>query len=73
MRKRISNIRQKEEQMGRRLFFYSIYAWGVPLLIVIIGQIMDNAKNLPSNIVKPEFGMLSCWFGKEFVFDNQII
>ena len=48
----------------RRSLFYSIYAWGVPLIIVIIGQILDNNSDLPSNIVKPGFGIKQCWFGK---------
>ena len=57
-----ANTRQNEQLMGRRLCFYSIYAWGVPLLIVIIGQILDNIGDL--NIVTPDFGKRHCWFGK---------
>ena len=57
-----ANTRQNGQLMGRRLCFYSIYAWGVPLLIVIIGQILDNIGDL--NIVTPEFGKSHCWFGK---------
>jgi hypothetical protein len=59
-----TNINQTGQLLGRRFFFYSGYAWGVPLFIVIIGQILDNGSNLPSNVLKPGFGIKYCWFGK---------
>ena len=57
-------MRKKEPPVGKRLFFYSMFAWGVPLLIVITGQILQNVDELPSNIVTPGFGLKKCWFGK---------
>ncbi len=67
----ITNIRQKEKLMGKRLLSYSIYAWGVPLSIVIIGQILDNIKDLSPHIVKPGFGIKQCWFGKSLAYHWQ--
>ena len=49
-------------RLGFRFLVYSIYAWGVPTLIVSIGQILDNT-NVPHYIIKPNFGVLHCWFG----------
>ena len=61
-----TNIRQYEQQlMGTRLCFYFTYAWGVPLLIVITGQILDNVNDLPSHIIKPGFGKYRCWFERK--------
>lgn len=64
LQKKTKNMRQKDPPMGKRLFFYSIYAWGVPLLIVMTGQILQNVDELPSNIITPGLGLKKCWFGK---------
>jgi hypothetical protein len=61
------NTRHSRQQLGRRFIFYSLYAWGVPFIIVLVGQILDNIKNLPPNIVKPGFGQLKCWFLSKFI------
>jgi hypothetical protein len=61
-----ANIRQNQQLLGRRFMFYSIYGWGVPFVIVIIGQILDNVEGLPENTIKPQFGVESCWFCKKF-------
>lgn len=56
----------RRHRLGPRFVVYSIYAWGVPTLIVLIGQILDNSADLPNNIVKPNFGKPRCWFEGEF-------
>ena len=58
--------RHNRNQLGRRFIFYSIYAWCVPFLIVIIGQILDNT-NSPDYIIKPGFGGLKCWFASNTI------
>lgn len=57
-----SNLRRDRNHLGRKFAFYSIYAWGVPLFIVVFGQILEQLPNLPRNIVKPDFGRFKCWF-----------
>lgn len=49
-------------RLGGRFVYYSLYGWGVPLVIVGIGQVLDNIKNLPSYIIKPNLGVWTCWF-----------
>jgi len=41
----------------RRCLMYSLYAWGVPSCIVIMGEILDLFTDLG-----PKFGQVSCWF-----------
>ena len=54
--------RGQHHQLGATFIFYSLYAWGIPLVIVVVGQILDNLPNVPNYISKPGFGMGSCWF-----------
>jgi len=62
LKPRSSRQNGRRHRLGSRFVFYSIYAWGVPTLIVVIGQILDNSPNVPNNILKPEFGVTRCWF-----------
>lgn len=55
--------RTKRRRLGLTFILYSLYGWGVPLVIVVVGQILDNMRNLPVVIVKPNFGLHKCWFG----------
>ena len=58
-------LKKNGKQIDRSFIFYSIYAWGVPFVMVLVGQILDHLKDdLPSNIIKPDFGVLKCWFCK---------
>ena len=54
------------QQLGRRFVFYSLYAWCVPFIIVIVGQILDNVNDPIPNIIKPGFGEMKCWFSSEY-------
>lgn len=48
---------------SQRLIAYSVYAWGVPVLIVTVGQILDHWPDLPDYIVTPNLGQTNAWFG----------
>lgn len=37
---------------------YALYAWGLPLCIVIVARVMD----LLSIGIRPDFGVERCWF-----------
>ncbi|GFS90183.1 g-protein coupled receptor Mth2 [Nephila pilipes] len=44
-----------------QFIMYSVYSWGVPLIITTISVVMDNAEGVPSWI-KPDFGKRdTCW------------
>lgn len=57
-----SSRKDRQQILGRYFLFASIYAWGVPFVIVLVGQILDNTINQPSHVVVPQFGVLHCWF-----------
>lgn len=45
---------------------YSLYAWGVPLLVGIIAVVLD-ALELPG-VIRPRFLLHSCWFWRDTEF-----
>ena len=48
-------------RLGVRFVMYSLYAWVVPFLIVLLGQILERSQ-LPEYIIRPRFGKIKCWF-----------
>ena len=57
--------RSTRNQLGRPFLFYSVYGWGVPLSIVVVGQILQHVGNLLTfvdHVVTPGFGIDTCWF-----------
>ncbi|XP_046427059.1 G-protein coupled receptor Mth2-like isoform X2 [Neodiprion fabricii] len=56
------SVRQRER---KKFILYSIYAWGCACLLTGICIIMEYAPGIPSNIVRPEFGVDKCWFKTE--------
>ena len=58
--------RSTRNQLGRPFLFYSVYGWGVPLSIVVVGQILQHVDNLSDHVVTPGFGIYSCWFNGKF-------
>lgn len=61
----------RSQKLGRRFIFYSLYAWSVPTLIVLFGQIVDNVRVLAKFISQPGFGTLKCWFHSKATFPIQ--
>jgi hypothetical protein len=53
---------RRNQKLGRRFAYYSLYAWSVPTIIVVFGQIVDNVKGLSEHIYQPQFGIFKCWF-----------
>ncbi|XP_015514294.1 G-protein coupled receptor Mth isoform X3 [Neodiprion lecontei] len=56
------SVRQRER---KKFILYSIYAWGCACLLTGICIIMEYAPGIPSNVVRPEFGVEKCWFKTE--------
>ena len=63
--------RNQHHRLGATFIFYSLYAWGLPFIIVLVGQILDNIPNVPDHISKPGFGEEFCRFHRiGQVFDD---
>lgn len=43
-------------------FYYSIWAWGLPAILILVSMAMDLSPTIPMTYVKPAFGSESCWF-----------
>ncbi|XP_049763992.1 uncharacterized protein LOC126092435 [Schistocerca cancellata] len=43
---------------------YAIYAWGIPLLIVVLAVVFDNTSTFPMHL-RPHYAehKMTCWFG----------
>ncbi|XP_054290645.1 probable G-protein coupled receptor Mth-like 3 [Macrosteles quadrilineatus] len=48
----------------KKFLLYSLYAWGMPLVIVTISVAIDLAPSIPDSIIKPDFGKAKCWFAE---------
>lgn len=52
----------------RRFLYYSVYAWGCPILMTCICALMQFHPNIPSHHVRPGFSVEKCWFNsKQFL------
>lgn len=51
-----------QENAKRKFALYSLYAWGCPLLIGIIGIVVDSTSSHPNTVLRPGFGEGSCFF-----------
>ncbi|XP_046390307.1 G-protein coupled receptor Mth2-like [Ischnura elegans] len=49
-------------QDTRKFVYYSLYAWGSPVMMFIITSVMQFTPGLPDHIIKPEFGKIKCYF-----------
>jgi hypothetical protein len=65
---------QTRHRIGVRFLVYSLYAWGMPIIIVSIGAILDNVDNLPTEVLHPRFGGRSCWIsGTEHSWSSILV
>ncbi|XP_011308923.1 probable G-protein coupled receptor Mth-like 1 isoform X2 [Fopius arisanus] len=46
----------------RLFFYYSLWAWSPPAILIIVSMIMDLSPTVPMTYIKPNFGSQSCWF-----------
>jgi hypothetical protein len=50
---------------GKQFFYSSVYGWGIPLVIVVVGQIVQNC-DVPDYIIKPGLASkMYCWFDRK--------
>lgn len=45
----------------KKFLMYSLYAWGMPMLMTLVGILSDQMKILP-HYLRPNIGTSSCWF-----------
>nr|CAD7455879.1 unnamed protein product [Timema tahoe] len=50
------------ERDRKKCIFYSLYAWGSTILILVISLIMEFTPGIPDTFLKPGFGKQTCWF-----------
>ncbi|KAF4528729.1 hypothetical protein B566_EDAN008995 [Ephemera danica] len=59
----MTSHRGTPDRERRKLIIYSLYAWGCPLIMLVVSIIMDYAPGIPNTALKPQFGVQRCWFG----------
>ncbi|EFX83093.1 hypothetical protein DAPPUDRAFT_240559 [Daphnia pulex] len=48
--------------LGEQFFYSSLYGWGIPLIVVVVGQILQHS-DVPDDIIKSGLASkLYCWF-----------
>ncbi|XP_046439771.1 G-protein coupled receptor Mth2-like isoform X5 [Daphnia pulex] len=48
--------------LGEQFFYSSLYGWGIPFIVVVVGQILQHS-DVPDDIIKPGLASkLYCWF-----------
>lgn len=52
-----------KDKENRKFLFYSLYAWGVPLVISLIIFVVDFFQ-LFDKVYLPNFGESTCWFSQ---------
>lgn len=57
-----------KEREHKKFIFYSLYAWGGPLVIFAITICMELIPSIPDTYVKPHFGTEKCWFRGQLSF-----
>lgn len=71
VRHHVNHRTYKRIQPKTLFFYYSIWAWGPPAILILVSMAMDLSPTIPMTYVKPTFGSESCWFKCEFRCDFQ--
>lgn len=62
VRHHVSHCNYRRIQPKTLFFYYSIWAWGPPAILILVSMAMDLSPTIPMTYVKPSFGRESCWF-----------
>ena len=57
-----------KERERTKFLMYSFYAWGAPLIMLVVAMLMDLIPEVPSTYMKPEFGVTKCWFSSKYTY-----
>jgi hypothetical protein len=63
-------VRMTKQTEHKVFRYYSVYAWGFSVLIVVVSMAIDLMPTIPSSYLKPNFGDNKCWFSSKW--DNFI-
>ena len=55
-----------KERERKKFLLYSVYAWGAPLIMLVVCLLMDLIPDVPGTFIKPEFGVTKCWFKSKY-------
>lgn len=67
---RLTSVTRKERDDTRKLLFYTMYASGVPMIIIILSVVVEYQPRTYSG-PRPELGVHQCFFGNNlgsFIF-----
>ena len=67
---RLTSVASKERDDIRKLLFYTMYASGAPMIIIILSVVVEYQPSTYSG-PRPQFGVNKCFFGNElgsFIF-----
>lgn len=56
----------------RRFIYYSIYAWGFPIILTSICALMQFHPDIPEHHVRPGFSEQKCWFDSKLKLSHGI-
>ena len=57
---------------SKRFLYYSLVSWGIPSFITGTALGIDMSSLTSYDILKPNFGMGSCWFNGKGVFQYDV-
>ncbi len=55
----------------RRFLSYCCFAFGLPLVLAAVAVAVDVAPSKDPFLIKPNFGMMSCWFHGKHQYLNR--
>jgi hypothetical protein len=64
--KRNGEVRMPKQTECKVFIFYSLYAWGLSVIITAASMVMDFMPTIPSSYLKPNFGDNKCWFSSKW-------
>lgn len=69
--RRYINSSVTRRSMRRRFAWYCLYAVLLPVLLLIVTVTMDLSPAVPSTYLKPNFGVVGCWFKSKKCYFNH--
>ncbi|KAG7209000.1 hypothetical protein KM043_015167 [Ampulex compressa] len=58
----VNRDRYRRAKPKTLFFYYSLWGWGPPALLILVSMAMDLSPTIPMTYVKPTFGTERCWF-----------
>jgi hypothetical protein len=62
-----------KERERNKFLMYSMYAWGAPLVLLVVSLLMDLHPDITIAHIKPEFGVKACWFKSKYNYDVLLL